>query len=63
MGWETFRLETMLPIGQVRPGTDSMLESNTVEPDLIATEMLALPSKSSRNKNNSDLMNGKTTLM
>ena len=43
MGWETFRLETMLPIGQVRPGTDSMLESNTVELDLIATEMLVLP--------------------
>ena len=28
----------------------------TVEPDLIVTEMLAFPSKSSRNKNDSDLM-------
>ena len=34
---------------------------STVEPDLIATEMLAFPSKSSRNKNDSDLINGKTT--
>ena len=29
---------------------------NTVEPDLIATEMLAFPSKSSVNKNDSDLI-------
>ena len=29
--------------------------SNTVEPDLIATEMLAFPSKSARNTNDSDL--------
>ena len=29
---------------------------DTVEPDLIATEMLAFPSKSSGNKNGSDLM-------
>ena len=28
---------------------------DTVEPDLIATEMLAFPSKSSTNKNDSDL--------
>ena len=28
----------------------------TVGPDLIATEILAFPSKSSRNKNDSDLM-------
>ena len=28
---------------------------STVEPDFIATEMLAFPSKSSRNKNESDL--------
>ena len=28
----------------------------TVEPDLIATEMLAFPSKSSRNQTDSDLM-------
>ena len=28
----------------------------TVEPDLIATEMLAFPSKSSRNTNDSNLM-------
>ena len=30
--------------------------SNTVEQDLIATEMLAFPSKPSRNKNDSDLV-------
>ena len=30
--------------------------SGTVEPDLIATEILAFPSKPSRNKNHSDLM-------
>ena len=35
----------------------------TVESDLIATEMLAFPSKSSRNKNDSDPINGKTTLI
>ena len=32
----------------------------TVEPDLIATEMLEFPSKSSRNKNDSDPINGNT---
>ena len=34
---------------------------NTVEPDLIATEMLVFPSKSSRNKNDSNSTNEKTT--
>ena len=37
----------------------SMIHSNsldTVEPDLIATEMLAFPSKSTRDANDSDLM-------
>ena len=34
---------------------------STVEPGLIATEMLAFPSKSSRNKNDSDPLDGKTT--
>ena len=33
----------------------SMLQT-TVEPDLIVTEMLTFPSKSSRNKNDCDLM-------
>ena len=33
----------------------------TVEPNLIATEILVFPSKSSRNKNDSDPINGKTT--
>ena len=37
------------------------LNKTTVELDLIATEMLAFPSNSSRNKNDSDLKNGKTT--
>ena len=34
-----------------------------MEPDFIVTEMLAFPSKSSRNKNDSNVMiaNGKTT--
>ena len=35
--------------------------TDTVELDFIATEMLAFPSKLSRNKNNSDPINGKTT--
>ena len=30
--------------------------SGTVEPDLIVTEMLMFPSKSARNKNDSDLL-------
>ena len=34
----------------------STILSYTIEPDLIATEMLALPSKSSRNQCDSDLM-------
>ena len=34
---------------------------NTVEPDSIATQMLAFPSKPSRNKDDSDAVNGKTT--
>ena len=38
-----------------------MIEIAAVEPDLIATEMLAPPSKSSRNQNDSDPVNGKTT--
>ena len=33
----------------------------TVELDLIATEMLAFPSKLSRNKNDSDPISGRTT--
>ena len=37
--------------------------ADAVEPDLIATEMLAFPSKSSRNKNGSDPINAKTTLI
>ena len=37
------------------------LSTSTVQPDLIVTEMLAFPSKSSRNKNDSDPINGKTT--
>ena len=32
-----------------------MVRPSTVEPDLIATGMFVLPSKSSRNKNDSDL--------
>ena len=31
------------------------MEADTVEPDLIATELLAFPSKSSGNKNDRDL--------
>ena len=34
------------------PGHRNLL---SVEPDLLATEILAFPSKSSRNKNDSDL--------
>ena len=34
---------------------------HTVESDLIATEMLAFPSKSSRDEDDSDLINEKTT--
>ena len=34
----------------------SLLIMNTAEPDLTATEMFAFPSKSSRNKNDSDPM-------
>ena len=38
-----------------------MQDTATVELDSIATEMLAIPSKSSRNKNYSDPIDGKTT--
>ena len=36
-------------------GTAARVNSNTLEPDLVATEMLAFPSISSRSKNDSDL--------
>ena len=35
--------------------------ADTVESNLIATEMVAFPSKSSRNNNDSDPVNGRTT--
>ena len=35
-----------------------MMSRSTVKPDLIATEMLAFPSNSSRNKHDSDLTIG-----
>ena len=41
--------------------TKNCKRNNTVEADLIAREMLAFPSKSSGNKNDSDPINGKTT--
>ena len=37
-------------------GADDSSVLNTVEPDLIATEMIAFPSKSSKKKNYNDIM-------
>ena len=41
-------------------GGEMTTPSYPVEPDLIVTEMLAFPSKSSINKKDSDPINGKT---
>ena len=48
-----------LCINELPSGLATQSDTNTVEPVLIATEMLAFSSKSSGNKNDSDLMNGK----
>ena len=54
----------LMNIGQVLPSGDFhhvSVKGHTVELELIVTETLTFPSKSSRNKNDSNLINGKTT--